>query len=133
MTISKSTPILVTGATGFVGSYVCRRLLAAGYEQVFAHRRATSQLDLYPPEEVAQLQWREADLEDYFAVEDMLAGIQVVIHCAALVSFQPGDKRRLLAVNRDGTSHVVNAALCQGVEFLIHLSSVAALGRNGKD
>lgn len=129
-TIRPDTPILVTGATGLVGSYVCRSLLAVGYRQVYAQRRRSSTLDLYPPAEAAQLHWREADLEDYFAVEDLLQGVSVVIHCAALVSFQPGDKARLLAVNRDGTKHLVDAALHHGIELLVHLSSVSALGRN---
>jgi dihydroflavonol-4-reductase len=127
--LNKNSPILLTGATGFVGSYVARQLLQAGYTNLYAVRRADSQLDLLGPA-AAALQWREAELADYFSIEDALAGMEVVIHCAALVSFLPQDKDRLLQVNRNGTRYVVNAALHHGVPRLIYLSSVAALGRN---
>ncbi|MEZ4986177.1 MAG: NAD-dependent epimerase/dehydratase family protein [Saprospiraceae bacterium] len=74
--------------------------------------------------------WREADLVDYFSLEDALEGIEVIIHCAALVSFAPADKAKLHHINKEGTAHLVNAALYKGVRRLIHLSSVAALGRH---
>lgn len=70
------------------------------------------------------------ELNDYFSVEAALAGMDIVIHCAALVSFQTKEKERLLQINRVGTRHIVNAALHQKVGRLIYLSSVAALGRN---
>lgn len=129
MAIPAHTPILVTGATGLVGSYVCRRLLMAGYTQLYGQRREQSQLDMVA--NIAdQIEWRTADLTDYFALEDMLEGMEVVIHCAAMVSFNPRDKRTLLQVNNEGTKYLVNAALHQQVRRLIHISSVAALGRH---
>jgi nucleoside-diphosphate-sugar epimerase len=70
------------------------------------------------------------ELEDYFSVEAALEDIDIVIHCAALVSFHARDKNLLLQINRVGTRHIVNAALHQKVDRLIYLSSVAALGRN---
>ncbi len=127
--MDKALPILVTGATGFTGSYIVRRLLAAGYTNIHGLRRNSSSMDLLEKES-AQVNWRTADIADYFAVEDALEGIKVVIHCAALVSFKPADKDRLLKINRGGTRNIVNAALHHKIDHFLHLSSVAALGRN---
>jgi nucleoside-diphosphate-sugar epimerase len=123
------TPILITGATGFVGSYTARLLVQQGYTQVHALRRPSSQFTLLGA--VAdKITWHEAELEDYFSLEAALAGIDTVIHCAALVSFAPRDKENLLSINRKGTQYLVDAALYQKVRRLVHVSSVAALGRN---
>lgn len=126
--MQKDKAILITGATGFVGSHLCKELIAAGYTNLYAIKRSSSQLDLLG-EAADALQWRTAELTDYFSLEEALVGVEVVIHCAALVSFQPRDKDRLLQINRVGTRYLINAALKQGVERLIYLSSVAALGR----
>jgi nucleoside-diphosphate-sugar epimerase len=52
-----------------------------------------------------------------------------VVHAAAIVSFNPRRKKKIFDVNVEGTRHVVNACLNQGVRRLVHISSVAALGR----
>ncbi|MEM1215128.1 MAG: NAD-dependent epimerase/dehydratase family protein, partial [Bacteroidota bacterium] len=126
--MNKDTPILITGATGFVGSYVVRQLWRNGYQQLTGLRRANSSLALLG-EAAKHIQWVTADITDYFAVEDALAGQSVVIHCAAKVSFQPGDQKVLFRTNRDGTRHLVDASLHHGVQYFLYLSSVAALGR----
>lgn len=121
--------ILITGATGFVGAYTARLLLARGYTHLHAIRRPDSELDLLG-DAAHHIQWHDADLLDYFSLEDAFAGIDTVIHSAALVSFLPKDKNRLMDINRGGTRHVIDAALHQGVRRVIHVSSVAALGRH---
>lgn len=121
--------ILITGATGFVGAYTARLLLARGYTRLHAIRRADSKMDLLGAA-AQHIHWHEADLLDYFSLEDAFAGIDTVIHSAALVSFLPRDRDRLMAINRGGTRHVIDAALHQGVRRVIHVSSVAALGRH---
>ena len=55
--------------------------------------------------------------------------ITQVFHCAAIVSFNPKDKYRLLKINVEGTTNVVNACIDAGVKKLVHVSSVSALGR----
>lgn len=127
--MNKQASILITGATGFTGSYIVRHLLAEGYTNIYGLRRSSSTLELLG-KAADQIQWRTADIADYFAIEEALSGIEIVVHCAALVSFQPSDKERLLEINRGGTRNVINAALHQKVKRFLHLSSVAALGRN---
>ncbi len=122
--------IFLTGATGFLGSSLLRALLHAGHT-VRALRRADSRLDLVA--EVAdQVEWVEGDVLDVPSLEDALIGVDTVVHAAALVSFDPADERRLMEVNCTGTANVVNAALFNGVRRLVHISSVAALGRKSQ-
>lgn len=127
--MDKHTPILITGATGFVGSYLTRLLVRAGYTHLYALRREESSLELLG-DATENVIWRTAGLEDYFSLETALEGIDTIIHCAALISFAGRDKQQLLRVNRTGTQHLIDAALHLGVRRMIYVSSVAALGRN---
>lgn len=118
--------ILVTGATGFLGSELIKQLIARG-KPVRAIKRSTSQIpEILRP--LSEVQWVDADLLDYFALEDSFDGITQVYHCAAMVSFDPAYRKQLLKVNREGTAHIVNLCLDKGVEKLVHVSSIAALG-----
>lgn len=119
--------VLVTGGTGFIGSYLTRLLIARGYE-VRALRRANSPMDLIAPV-AGQVEWVEADVTDLPALEDAFAGVTHVCHCAAMVSFHPRDVRRMMQINVEGTANMVNLALDCGVQKFVHVSSIAALGR----
>ncbi len=119
--------VLVTGGTGFIGSYLTRLLIARGYD-VRALRRANSPMDLIAPV-AGQVEWVEADVTDLPALEDAFAGVTHVCHCAAMVSFHPRDVRRMMQINVEGTANMVNLALSFGVEKFVHVSSIAALGR----
>lgn len=79
-----------------------------------------------------QIEWVEGDILDIFALEEAMEGAQQVYHCAAVVSYSPQDTKMIHQVNVDGTTNVVNAALDMGVEKLVHVSSIAALGRTPK-
>jgi dihydroflavonol-4-reductase len=116
--------ILVTGATGFLGSHLCCRLVHEGHE-VTAFRRLTS--------DVAPL----ADLKVHFALGDIsepdsiiraVQGQEVVIHAAAHLAYWRLLKDVQIQVNVGGTRHVVQACLQQRVSRLLHVSSVAAVG-----
>lgn len=128
MNSTKDKQILVTGGTGFLGSYLLRYLVREGYTRVRALRRATSQLDLVT-EIVDKIEWVEGDVLDIFSLEDAMQHVQLVYHCAAIVSFDPRDYEAMRQVNVDGTANVVNAALNAKVEKLVHVSSTAAIGR----
>lgn len=117
--------ILLTGATGFVGSAIARALYAAGTEFI-ALLRESSDPSLTTALGVPV---RYADVNDPQALLEAFTGIDTIIHTAAVVSFQPEDRDRMMFVNGEGTANVVNMALEAGVRRLIHLSSVAALDR----
>ena len=81
--------ILVTGATGFLGSELIRQLLLEG-EKVRAIKRNSSKIPEILKHEAA-IEWHIADILDYFALKDAMEGISRVYHCAAFISFKPED------------------------------------------
>ena len=119
--------VLVTGAAGLVGNELIKQLLAAG-EKVKAIYHSTPLSFSHPALETAQ-----CDILDVVALEEAMHGITHVYHSAAVVSFDPKDKRHLLKINIEGTANVVNACINAEVKKLVHVSSVAALGRIRKD
>ncbi len=123
----KSTPVLVTGGTGFLGSYLLRYLLQQGYTHVRALKRPHSRLDLLP-DIASRVQWVEGDLLDAFSLQEALEGVKQVYHCAALVSYLPSDKHALRRINVEGTASLVNEALACGVEKFVYAGSIAAVG-----
>lgn len=114
----------VTGATGFLGSHVTRRLLEEGHE-VRALVRETSDLSLIEDLDVETV---VGDVADPLSVREGMSGCDTVFHLAGVVSFRPGDAELLHRVNVEGTYNVVEAAKFQDVDRLVHTASVAALG-----
>lgn len=123
--------ILVTGSNGLVGSYLCRYLLSKG-EKVRAIRRPGSNLRLL--QDIAdKIEWVDGDILDIFSLEDAVVGIDKIYHCAAIISYAKSNKDLLMQVNVEGTANVVNVALDNGIKKLVYISSIAALGKTGKD
>ena len=126
---------LVTGATGIVGMPVVVKLLSQGQTVRALHRptsdraRVEAAVRTANPESLSRLEWVEGDLTDQASLEDALEGVTRVFHCAALVSFHADDRDALRRINAEGTANLVNAMLHCQTSRLIHVSSVAALGR----
>jgi nucleoside-diphosphate-sugar epimerase len=118
--------ILVTGGTGFLGSNLLRKLVNVG-EPVRALYRKKIPYQLQDIQD--KIEWVTGDILDVCVLEDVMAGVDKVYHCAAVVSFHPGNHREMMKVNVEGTANVVNMAIDAGVKKLVHVSSVAALGR----
>ncbi|MFM9840419.1 MAG: NAD-dependent epimerase/dehydratase family protein [Cyclobacteriaceae bacterium] len=119
--------ILVTGANGLLGSFILRKLVAEG-ESVIGLKRRTSDTHL-TDDLKGKIAWRDADVTDTISLNESFKDASCVIHAAAMVSFNPREEDQLYKVNVDGTKNVVNACLTNGIKKLIHISSVAALGR----
>ena len=129
---------VITGGTGSVGMHLVREWLANGESVRLIVRpgsdrqRVQSFLKATLPEDPMafdRIEWAEGDVTDGLSLEDAFEGAHRVVHAAALVSFNRRDAQRMMEVNREGTANVVNAMLAQGVEELVYISSVAALGR----
>jgi len=120
--------VLVTGASGFLGSYLVVALLQAGYS-VRALVRNQKRPSWIAPDLLQEVEWVEGDILDIISLEEAMEGVEVVIHSAAMVSFVPKDRKSMYQVNVEGTAYVVNAAIEKKIGRLIHISSVAALGR----
>ncbi len=116
--------ILVTGGAGLLGKTLIEMLLQND-EKVKAIYNKTAITNFDHPNLIIE----KCDLLDVYAIEDAMHDITEVYHCAGLVSFKPKDAKKLYSINVDGTANIVNACLNAGVKKLVHVSSVAALGR----
>ncbi|MHB8053947.1 MAG: NAD-dependent epimerase/dehydratase family protein [Candidatus Aminicenantales bacterium] len=119
--------ILVTGATGFVGSVLLPRLIEKyGLAAVSAFVLPGDRI----PESWAGrgVKIHEGDIADPAAVRAAVAGQTHVVHLAGLISYWRGDRERLFRVNRDGARTVAEACLDGGIERLVYISSAGAIG-----
>jgi dihydroflavonol-4-reductase len=119
--------IAITGANGLLGSFIVRKLIASN-KPFIALKRAGSDTSLLT-DVTSQITWRDADVTDAVSLHEAFQDCTQVIHAAAIVSFNPRRKKKIFDVNVEGTRHVVNACLNNGIQRLVHISSVAALGR----
>jgi dihydroflavonol-4-reductase len=115
--------VFLTGATGFVGSHILRGLLDGGYA-VRALCRPSTSLRLTQDD----VEWVEGDLRNVGGFARALRGCRYLVHCAALYSFAPRDRRALRAVNVDATASLMLAAHLGGIERGVLTSSSATLG-----
>jgi nucleoside-diphosphate-sugar epimerase len=118
---------LITGANGLVGTYLIRELLGSGEHLIGLYRSALPANLL--PEELNKVEWVQGDILDVSLLSELMTQCDRVYHCAGLVSFNPRMATTLMKVNVEGTANVVNAALGNGIKKLVHVSSVAAIGR----
>ncbi|HTD98642.1 MAG TPA: NAD-dependent epimerase/dehydratase family protein [Mucilaginibacter sp.] len=118
--------ILVTGATGFLGSEVAKQLVLQG-NRIRCTKRSASKIPalLVPLNE--NIEWVEADLLDVFSLEDALTDVTQTYNCAAWVSLKQADKEPMINTNVTGTGNLVNLCLLNNIR-LVHVSSVAAVG-----
>ncbi len=120
--------ILVTGGTGFLGSYIIQQLVEKGYN-VRAIYRSKKDVFWIDKKILEKVEWVEGDILDIVSLEEAMEGVDAVIHSAAIVSFSKSDRKQMYQINIDGTANVVNMMLEKNINRLVYISSVAALGR----
>ncbi|MFM7327878.1 MAG: NAD-dependent epimerase/dehydratase family protein [Bacteroidota bacterium] len=113
--------VLLTGATGLIGRFLC--------DQLISDNQHITAIQRNPDVNSENVNWREGDITDPISLAAAMEGVDTVVHAAAMVSFQPGEERMLESVNVGGTRNVVNACLKSGVKRLVYMSSVSAIGR----
>lgn len=119
--MSDAVPIMLTGASGFLGSEIARQCAALG-SSVHGTGRSES-----VPAELASYQ--PADLTDAHAVAGATVPCDTLIHCAGLAhQFKPVPDERFFAVNVDGTRNVIEACLQAGTKHVVLVSSVSVYG-----
>jgi len=119
--------VVITGATGYIGSQLLLSLLSGFPDEVRLRvvARESSEcgfLDGLPVEVV------RADIGDQLALNDAFSGADTVFHCAGLISYARHFRNVLYAINTAGSASVVNACLQSGVRRLAMTSSIAAAG-----
>ena len=121
--------VLVTGASGFVGSAVARKLVEAGYSVRALVRGKSPRIHLAG----LDLDFFEGDLLDRKSIERATAGMRYVFHVAADYRLWARDPSEIFASNVEGTRNLMEEAMRAGVERATYTSSVAtiALQSNG--
>jgi dihydroflavonol-4-reductase len=115
--------ILVTGASGFVGSAVARQLAQAGEQVRVLVRSTSSRVNVADP----KLEIVEGDLRDAASLARALQGVRVLFHVAADYRLWARNDNDIIRTNVDGTRALMDAAKRAGVERIVYTSSVATL------
>lgn len=119
--------VLLTGATGLLGSFILRELLINNFN-VKAICRSGSNFELIKDIK-SQVEWYEGDMTDSLAMENAMNDCNVVIHSAAVVSYDKKDKLNMISINVNGTRNLVDIAIQKNIRHFIQISSIAAVGR----
>ncbi len=124
--------ILVTGGTGLIGSHLLLELLRKNLEVKAIYRNQSNLKQVLKvfgyytsnaQEYFDKIIWVKADLNDIPALENAFENVHQLYHCAALISFDPNDFKRLQKINKVGTENIVNLSLAFKIEKLCYVSS----------
>lgn len=123
--------ILVTGANGLVGSFVCAHFIQKGHK-VRALVRKNSDTSLLKNLS-AELDLFTGDVNDAGTLLDAIHGVEYVVHTAAIISFWSKRNTEMYQTNVIGTRNLVDVCLEHNIKKFIHVSSIAAVGRKATD
>ncbi len=118
--------ILVTGASGFLGSEIVRQLVRSGEKIRILHRKNSNLSHLEDIQ--SHLEFFEGDILDIPSLETAFEGVHQIYHSAAIIGYDQSYYDAMYKANIEGTANVVNTALARKVNKLLHVSSIAALG-----
>ena len=119
--------VLVTGASGFLGGWLCKALCEKGW-QVRTLLRPTSNKDNL---QNLNLHFHTGDVTDLDSFLQAAQGVDLIFHLAGVVSHSEKDLKTMQKVNVQGTAHAIEISQKQGAK-LIHISSVVTIGASTK-
>ncbi|MFT3965870.1 MAG: NAD-dependent epimerase/dehydratase family protein [Sphingobium sp.] len=123
MTTAEQAPtIAVTGATGFTGGALARRLVADGYRV-----RALTRREPTEEERAAGIEWIVGGLTDPIALSALVRDADTVFHVAAMYRTE-GPREEFLEVNRDSTQLLLDTSRAAAVRRLVYCSSIGVHG-----
>src|SRR5690606_23247138 len=114
--------VFLTGATGFVGSYVLRELVRQGHEVRCLVRGTTRRV----PAQNSSVEQVEGDLLDPVSLAGTMDGGEAVIHLVGILEEEPSKGITFESIHYEGTKAVANAALEAGIARFIHMSADGA-------
>jgi len=120
--------VLVTGANGFLGSWLTRALIKDGHE-VYALVRAQSDLSEL---EGVRCNYVYGDITDLESLYKSFENMDSVFHLAGLIAYKKAERAKMEKINVGGTANVIEACLTKKVRRLVFLSSVTAVGAGFK-
>lgn len=119
---------LVTGATGFVGQWLVKKLISLGHDVHILYRNPKSLVDL----EGLNITPIKSDITDQISVIEATKGIENIFHLAGVVGYKKSMRQNMVMVNVVGTANIIEACLINNIKRLVHFSSVAAIGASFK-
>ncbi len=119
--------ILVTGGTGFVGSHVCRQLLAGRHQVRLLVRSIDKAQSWYEQLGEGIPELIRGDVTDNTSVQAALLDCDGVVHAAAGTPIKMKSLEQMFAVNVGGVKNVVGSALACGIEHIVCISSITAI------
>jgi dihydroflavonol-4-reductase len=123
--------ILVTGASGFLGSELVKQLVANNESVRIIVRPSSDISHLVSIKEKIEIM--EGDILDVPSLEIAMDGIEKIYHSAAVIGYDDSFYDSMYKCNIEGTANVVNIALSKGIKKLLHVSSIAAIGGKPND
>jgi dihydroflavonol-4-reductase len=137
---AKDAEVLVTGATGLLGSHIILELLKSEIpiKAIVRDKKSAQQslrllFDFYSidfDQKISLVQLLEGDLLDFSFMDEALLGVKTIFHCAGLVPSQKIKPQLLFRSHVEVTAQLVNLSLFHGISWFGHTSSVATLGPN---
>ncbi|MFZ2099173.1 MAG: NAD(P)-dependent oxidoreductase [Oricola sp.] len=124
--------VLLTGGTGFIGSWVAAELDARGHSlRIFDHGPRPEALDRIAPGLSAKTEFVVGDIRDAAAVATAAGGCDAIIHLVGIMTVDCArDPRRGAEINLLGSVNVFEAALAAGIRRIAYLSSAAVYSPN---
>ncbi|WP_299182836.1 NAD-dependent epimerase/dehydratase family protein [uncultured Aquimarina sp.] len=132
--------ILITGATGLVGTHLLIKLVEEKHQVRALYRTIDKKeyaknifVQCCKPEDknaFDTIDWVQGDLNDIPNLTNAFDGITHVYHCAAMISFNPSHYKQLRKTNIQGTANIVNLSLIHNIQKLCYVSSIATISEN---
>ena len=131
--------VLVTGATGFIGSNLMCKLAKDNVFPVALFRHESNKERVWKlfksnfsdaKARFEKITWRKADFRNYPSLSAAFKDITYVYHCAGFISLSHKDAKKLLEINENGTAFLVDLCLENEIKKLVYVSSIAALGND---
>ncbi len=116
--------VIVTGANGFLGSNLCKKLISHNYDVSVIVRKNSNISELKD----LKLNYFYGDVTDINSLKEAFKGQNYVLHLAGLISYKKYDREKMHLINVVGTENVIHACMSAGIEKLLHLSSVVTVG-----
>ena len=129
--------ILVTGGTGFVGTYLLYELSKEETSIKSTYRKKKNKeltkkifklKDQNHPKLFNKIIWVKIDISEISSLDELYSGIKKIYHCAAFVSLAKRHKNLLMKTNVEGTSNIINYAIKHKIKKFLFVSSIASIG-----